>query len=72
MGKAAVETERRSIKAEELEAQYGDHEHPDYPEHMWRDDDTSRLDYWEWVAERLAAVDEDWKEIDAHTAPPIS
>lgn len=31
-----------------------------------------RYNYWEWVAERLAAVDEDWKEIDAHTAPPIS
>jgi hypothetical protein len=69
---AAITAERRAIEAEELEAKYGDREHPDYPEHMWRDDDTSRLDYWEWVAERLAAVDQDWKKIDAHTALPHS
>lgn len=63
---AGIAKARRAIEAEELEAKYGDLEHPDYPEYMWRDDSASGLDYWPWVAERLAAADEN-DEVETRT-----
>lgn len=65
----AIAEERRRIEAEELEAQYGDRGHLHYPMDMWIDDDSTRLDYWQWVAERLAETDKDWKEADEDTRP---
>ncbi len=65
----AIAAERRDIEAKELEAQYGYRGHMDYTIDMWIDDDSSRLDYWPWVAERLAETDKDWKEADEDTRP---
>lgn len=65
----AIAVMRRDIEAEELEAKYGDRGHLHYPMDMWIDDDSSRLDYWPWVAERLAETDKDRKEADEDTRP---
>lgn len=65
----AIAAERRDIEAKELEAQYGDRGHLHYSMDMWIEDDSSRLDYWPWVAERLAETGKDRKEADEDTRP---